>query len=171
MKDCRSLARFDLKNIDPVPAGFARIEVRFLIDANGILNVTARDARTGKEQSVEVKPSYGLNDEQVEAMIRESFEKAEEDMRERQVREARVEVDNILTATAKAQKNDAWHSLTPEEQAAVDSAKRDLLSVYTGNDHHVINEKLEALNKATMKLAENMMNTAVRGALKGTKIE
>ena len=88
VKDCRSLARFDLKDIDPMPAGMARIEVRFLIDANGILNVTARDQRTGKEQSVEVKPSYGLTDEQVEAMILESFEKAEEDFAERQVREA-----------------------------------------------------------------------------------
>ena len=88
VKDCRSLARFDLKDLDPVPAGMARIEVRFLIDANGILNVTARDVRTGREQSVDVKPSYGLNDEQVEAMIRESYEKAEEDFRERQVREA-----------------------------------------------------------------------------------
>ena len=79
VKDCRSLARFDLKGIDPVPAGMARIEVRFLIDANGILNVTARDQRTGKEQSVEVKPSYGLTDEQVEKMIQESFDKAEQD--------------------------------------------------------------------------------------------
>ena len=95
----------------------ARIEVRFLIDANGILNVTARDARTGKEQSVEVKPSYGLTDDQVEAMIRESFEKAEEDMRERQVREARVEADNILAATEKAKRNEAWLSLTEEERA------------------------------------------------------
>ena len=82
-------------------AGFARIEVRFLIDANGILNVTARDARTGKEHSVEVKPSYGLSEDQVEAMIRESIDKAEQDMRERQVREARVEADNILSATGK----------------------------------------------------------------------
>ncbi|HPQ17212.1 MAG TPA: Hsp70 family protein, partial [Bryobacteraceae bacterium] len=78
-KDCRSLARFDLKDIDPLPAGMARIEVRFLIDANGILSVTARDQRTGKEQSIEVKPSYGLTEEQVEAMIRESYERAEED--------------------------------------------------------------------------------------------
>ena len=93
VKDCRSLARFDLKDIDPMPAGMARIEVRFLIDANGILNVTARDVRTGKEQSMEVKPSYGLTDEQVEAMILESIEKAEEDFKERQVREARVEAD------------------------------------------------------------------------------
>src|SRR5207237_7851524 len=80
-KDCRSLARFDLKDIDPMAAGMARIEVRFLIDANGILNVTARDERTGKEQSVDVKPSYGLTDDQVEAMIEASIDHAEEDLR------------------------------------------------------------------------------------------
>ncbi len=171
VKDCRSLARFDLKDIDPVPAGFARIEVRFLIDANGILNVTARDARTGKEQSVEVKPSYGLTDEQVEAMIRESFERAEDDLRERQVREGRVEADNILAATEKAQKNEAWSTLTAEEQQAIENAKREVLAAYHGNDHHALNAKLEALNHATMKLAENMMNTAVGSALKGTKID
>src|ERR1700736_600073 len=89
-KDSRSLARFDLKDIDPMPAGMARIEVRFLIDANGILNVTARDARTGKEQSVDIKPSYGLTDEQVLAMISESIDRAEEDFKARQVAEARV---------------------------------------------------------------------------------
>ena len=83
VKDCRSLARFDLKDIAPMTAGFARIEVRFLIDANGILSVTARDQRSGKEQSVEIKPSYGLTDDQVEAMILESFDKAEEDFNER----------------------------------------------------------------------------------------
>ena len=171
VKDCRSLARFDLKDIQPMPAGLARIEVRFLIDANGILNVTARDARTGKEQTVEVKPSYGLTDDQVEAMIRESFEKAEEDMRERQVREARVEADNILAATEKAQRHEAWSALSSEERAAIESAKRDLQSVYHANDHHAIKEKIEALNHATHSLAENMMNTAVGSALKGTKIE
>ncbi len=171
VKDCRSLARFDLKDIQPLPAGMARIEVRFLIDANGILNVTARDARTGKEQTVEVKPSYGLTEEQVEAMIQESFEKAEEDMRERQVREARVEADNILAATEKAQGNDAWDALTDDERLAIQSAKRDLRAVYHGGDHRLINEKIEALNRATQALAENMMNTAVRGALRGTKIE
>jgi Fe-S protein assembly chaperone HscA len=171
VKDCRSLARFDLKDIDPLPAGLARIEVRFLIDANGILNVTARDARTGKEQTVEVKPSYGLTEDQVEAMIRESFEKAEEDMRERQVREARVEADNILAATEKAQKNEAWLSLSEDERKAIEAAKRELQVAYSRNDHHAINEKIEQLNRATTKLAENMMNTAVRGALKGTKID
>src|SRR5579884_718360 len=169
-KDCRSLARFDLKDIDPMPAGLARIEVRFLIDANGILSVTARDQRTGKEQTVDVKPSYGLTDEQVERMIEESFEKAEDDFRERQVREMRVEADNILHATEKAKLNDAWFELSEEERAAVDRAVNELLTVYHSDDHEAIHEKIEALNKATMKLAENMMNTAVRGALRGTKI-
>ena len=116
-KDCRSLARFDLKDIAPMPAGMARIEVRFLIDANGILNVTARDLRTGKEQSVDVKPSYGLTDEQVEAMIQESFEKAEEDFDERQVREARVEADAILLAVEKARQNDAYFELADDSSA------------------------------------------------------
>ncbi|HEY1948872.1 MAG TPA: Fe-S protein assembly chaperone HscA [Bryobacteraceae bacterium] len=171
VKDCRSLARFDLKDIQPMPAGFARIEVRFLIDANGILNVTARDARTGKEHSVDVKPSYGLTEEQVEVMIQEGLEKAEDDMRERQLREARVEADNILAATTKAQSNPAWQTLTKEEQNQVEAAKRHVLTVYHGNDHHVLTAALEALNQATMKLAENMMNTAVRGALTGTKID
>jgi len=171
VKDCRSLARFDLKDIQPMPAGFARIEVRFLIDANGILNVTARDARTGKEHSVEVKPSYGLTEEQVEVMIQEGLERAEEDMQERQLREARVEADNMLAATAKAQKNAAWDTLTAEERERVEAAKRDVLTVYHGKDHHVLTAALEDLNQATMTLAENMMNTAVRGALTGTKID
>jgi Fe-S protein assembly chaperone HscA len=170
VKDCRSLARFDLKDLDPVPAGAARIEVRFLIDANGILNVTARDQRTGKEQSIEVKPSYGLTDDQVETMIRESFEKAEEDFRERQVRESRVEADNILNATEKAKQSDAWFDLSEGERQAVDLAVNQLLMVYHSGDHHLIAAHIAKLNQATVTLAENMMNTAVRGALKGTKI-
>jgi molecular chaperone DnaK (HSP70) len=171
VKDCRSLARFDLKDIAPMQAGMARIEVRFLIDANGILQVTARDARTGKEQSVEVKPSYGLSEDQVEAMIRESFDRAEEDMRERQVREARVEADNIIAATEKAKANEAWNAMPASERNAIDGAIRDLQNVYHGQDHHEIQAKIEALNEATQTLAENMMNTAVRGALRGTKID
>jgi Fe-S protein assembly chaperone HscA len=171
VKDCRSLARFDLKDIEPMMAGYARIEVRFLIDANGILNVTARDARTGKEQNVEVKPSYGLTEEQVESMIRESLDNAEADMNERQVREARVEADNILAATEKGQRNDAWEALTADERSQIEAAKRTLLAVYNQPDHRAINAGIEELNRVTNKLAENMMNTAVRGALKGTKID
>jgi Fe-S protein assembly chaperone HscA len=171
VKDNRSLARFDLKGIDPVQAGMARIEVRFLIDANGILSVTARDQRTGKEHTVEVKPSYGLTDEQVEKMIQESFEQAEQDFAARQVREQRVEADAILLAVEKARKHDAYFELTDQERAAVDKSINELLLVYNSEDHHLIAAKIEEVNQATMKLAENMMNTAVRGALKGTKIE
>jgi Fe-S protein assembly chaperone HscA len=169
-KDCRSLARFDLKDIDPMPAGMARIEVRFLIDANGILNVTARDLRTGKEQSVDVKPSYGLTDEQVEGMITESITLAESDFKERQVREARVEADTILAAVEKAKQSDAWLDLPDEERALVDENINKLLLVYHSDNHLLIRAHIDMLNNVTMKLAENMMNTAVRGALKGTKI-
>jgi molecular chaperone DnaK (HSP70) len=170
VKDCRSLARFDLKDIDPLPAGMARIEVRFLIDANGILSVTARDARTGKEQSVDIKPSYGLSDEQVEAMIAESIERAEEDFNARQVAEARVEADTILAAVDKAKQNDAYVELTEEERQQITNAINQLLLVYHADDHLLIRAKIDQLNQVTMKLAENIMNTAVRGVLKGTKI-
>jgi len=171
VKDCRSLARFDLKDIDPLPAGMARIEVRFLIDANGILNVTARDQRTGRENSVEVKPSYGLTDEQVEAMIRESFERAEEDLKERQVREARLEADTILAALEKARNDDAWLELGHIERAMIERAHNELMMVYCSDDYLLIRLHIEKLNTATMGLAEKMMNSAVRAALKGTKIE
>jgi molecular chaperone DnaK (HSP70) len=170
-KDCRSLARFDLKDLDPVMAGMARIEVRFLIDANGILRVSAKDLRTGKEQAVEIKPSYGLTDEQVEAMILESFDKAEEDFKERQVRETRVEADRILAAVEKAKQDEAWFALPPAERAAIDLAINELLLSYHGDDYVLIQQKMEALDHASRGLAEAMMNSAVRGALKGTKIE
>src|SRR5438552_17486009 len=96
-KDCRSLARFDLRGVPPMPAGMPRIEVKFLIDANGILQVTAREQRSGKEAEIQVQPSYGLTDEQVENMILDSFDYAEEDFRQRKVIEARNEGQNILT--------------------------------------------------------------------------
>jgi len=169
-KDCRSLARFDLKNIAPMPAGMARIEVRFLIDANGILNVTARDARTGKEQSMDVKPTYGLTDEQLEAAIQESIDHAEDDLKTVQVAQARVDADAIFIAINKAKKDDAYEELDPEEKARIEDAILQLQTAYNTEDHHLIREKLDLLNEVTHHLAENMMNTAVRGALKGTKI-
>ncbi len=169
-KDCRSLARFDLKDIEPMPAGAARIEVRFLIDANGILNVTARDLGAGREQNVEVKPSYGLTDEQVEAMIQESMEMAEADFKERQVRDARVEADRLLSAVEKAKQNEAYHELGDDEKQRIEAALNKLLLAYHSDDHLLIRAQLDELDQATMKLAETMMNTAVRAALKGTKV-
>ena len=170
VKDCRSLARFDLKDIDPLPAGAPRIEVRFLIDANGILSVTARDERTAKEQSIEVKPSYGLTDNQVEAMIEESYAHAAEDIRERQVREARLEADQILAAVEKARAHEAWEEMTPTEQVLIERALNELLTVYHSEDHELIRAHIELLNQTTMRLAELMMNAAVRSALKGKTI-
>jgi molecular chaperone DnaK len=170
VKDCRSLARFDLKDIEPQPAGLPRIEVRFLIDANGILNVAARDLRTGREQSVEVKPSYGLTDEQVEAMIRESIERAAEDMAERQLREARREADTILAAMDKAAQEEAYFELGEGERAAISRALNELLLVYHSDDHALIRAHIDKLNQATLRLAELMMNAAVRTALKGTRV-
>ena len=101
-EDCRSLARFDLKGIPPMPAGIPRIEVKFLIDANGILHVSAREQRSGTESEIEVKPTYGLTDEQVEKMILDSFDYAEEDLNRRQAIEARVEAENLILHLDKA---------------------------------------------------------------------
>jgi Fe-S protein assembly chaperone HscA len=169
-KDCRSLLRFDLKDIAPTPAGMPRIEVRFLIDANGILNVTARDARTGREQSIDVTPSYGLTFEQTEAMIDDAIAHGEEDLQAAQVALARVDADAILLAIDKAKRNDAWLELTDAERESIFDAIRQLQTVYHGDDHHAIRDAMDVLNGVTHKLAENMMNTAVSGALKGTKV-
>ncbi|RPI14190.1 MAG: Fe-S protein assembly chaperone HscA [Acidobacteriales bacterium] len=169
-KDCRSLARFDLKDIEPMAAGMARIEVRFLIDASGILIVKARDVRTGREQNVEVKPSYGLTDEQVEAMIQESMEMAEADFKERQVRDARVEADRILASVEKAKQSEAYAGLSDEERQQVEAALNLLLLAYHSDDHLVIRAQIDQLDHATRKLAERLMNSTVRTALKGMKI-
>jgi molecular chaperone DnaK len=169
-KDCRSLARFDLKGIAPMPAGMARIEVRFLIDANGILNVTARDARTGQEQSVEVKPSYGLTDEQVEAMIEASIDHAEEDFEAAQMAGARVDADTILAAAGKAQKSEAWASLSDGERASISSAIGRVQLARNGSDRGALQSAVDHLNEITRGLAEQMMNSAVSAALKGTKV-
>lgn len=171
VKDCRSLARFDLKDIPPQPAGMARVQVRFLIDANGILNVTAKDLRGGKEQSIDIKPSYGLSDDQVEAMILESYDRAEDDLRERQVREARVEADAVMGATEKAKESESYQELSQQERNTIDKALSDLLAAYNSDDHLLIREKIDGVDHATGTLAEAIMNAAVGKALKGTKID
>ncbi len=170
-RDCRSLARFDLKGVPPMPAGMPRIEVRFLIDANGILRVSAREQRSGQEAEINVQPSYGLTDEQVENMLLESFDFAEEDFRQRQIIEARREADTILTALAKAKKNPAWQELTSEERRNIETLEKALAAVKDGDDFHAIRAAIDALNEATMRLAELMMDTAVSTALKGKAMD
>ena len=170
-KDCRSLARFDLKSIPPMPAGLPRIEVKFLLDANGILHVSAREARSGKEAEIEVQPSYGLTDEQVESMILESFDYAEEDFQKRQVIEARNESDTILAALEKGRKNPAWEQLTSRERDDIGKLENALNAVMPGDDYQAIRSAIDVLNQATMHLAELMMDSAVSTALKGKTME
>jgi len=170
-RDCRSLARFDLKGVPPMPAGLPRIEVKFLIDANGILRVSAREQRSGKEAEIDVQPTYGLTDEQVENMLLESFDYAEEDFRQRQVIEARREADTILTALAKAKKSQAWRELTIDECSNIETLETTLVAVKDGDDYHAIRGAIDALNEATMRLAELMMDTAVSTALKGKAMD
>src|SRR5262249_13787688 len=136
----------------------------------GILHVSAREQRSGKEAEIEVKPTYGLTDEQVESMILESFDKAEEDFRERQVIEARNEAETILSAEEKGRPRDAWHQLGLSEQQNVASAERDLRQIMQGNDYKQIREAVERLNQATMRLAELLMDSAVSSALEGKEM-
>ncbi len=170
-KDNRSLARFDLKGIPPMPAGLPRIEVKFLIDANGILHVTARELRSGKAAEIEVQPSYGLTDEQVENMILESFDYAEDDFRQRQLVEARNEADTILTALEKGRNNPAWEQLTSQERTNVGKFEGALREVYKHDDYQAIRSAIDALNQGTMRLAELMMDSAVGAALKGKTMD
>jgi Fe-S protein assembly chaperone HscA len=170
-KDCRSLARFDLKGIPPMPAGLPRIEVKFLLDANGILHVSAREARSGKEAEIEVQPSYGLTDEQVEGMILDSFDYAEEDFRQRQVIEARNEATTMLAALEKGRKSPVWGQLTSLERNNIDKLEAALKAVEQQDDYQAIRSSIDMLNQATMRLAELMMDTAVSTALKGQNME
>ncbi|HLH33504.1 MAG TPA: Fe-S protein assembly chaperone HscA [Alloacidobacterium sp.] len=169
-KDCRSLARFDLKGIPPMSAGLPRIEVKFLIDANGILHVSAREQRSGKEAEIEVKPTYGLTDEQVESMILDSFDHAEADFAERQLIEARNEADTILSAVEKAPKHPAWQQLTDEERAQIGQFKDKLHELKQGNDLKALRAGTEALDKATRRFAELMMDAAV-STIKGETMD
>jgi len=169
--DCRSLARFDLKGIPPMAAGIPRVEVKFLIDANGILHVSAREQRSGKEAEIQVQPSYGLTDEQVEGMILDSFDNAEEDFRRRQLIEARNETATILTALEKAKKSPAWGHLTSDEKKQIAKLEKALTAVNGEDDYQAIRKAIDTLNHATTRLAELMMDSAVSSALKGKNME
>ncbi len=170
-KDCRSLARFDLKGIPPMTAGMPRIEVKFLIDANGILNVSAQELRSGKQAEVSVKPTYGLTDEQVESMILESFDYAEQDIHLRQLVEARNEGDTILSAVEKAPSHPAWKLLDDDEREQIRSLSTELAVLKEGDDLQALRAGTEALDKATHRFAELMMDAAVTSAIKGQTMQ
>jgi len=152
-------------------AGMPRIEVRFLIDANGILHVSAREQRSGQEAEIEVQPSYGLTDDQVESMLLESFDYAEEDFRQRQVIEARNEAETILSAVGKGRSSPAWKQLGSDEQRRIAKLEKSLKQKKQGEDYQAIRKAIDELNQATTHLAEMMMDSAVATALKGKTMD
>jgi molecular chaperone DnaK len=163
-KDNRSLARFDLSGIDPMPAGMPKIEVTFLIDANGILQVQAKELRTGKAASIEVKPTYGLSEGQVAQMVEDSFTFAEEDVNARLLIETKTEAETVMNHVRRALAQ-GGHLATPKELHAISQAIDALRAVECGTDRDAIRERTIDLNKATERLAEKMMDAAVRGAV------
>ncbi len=169
-RDCRSLSRFQLK-MPPGPAGLARVEVKFLIDANGILQVSAKDLRTGEQSSLEVQPSYGLTDTEMERMLEESIEFAEQDFQQRQLIEARNEAETILHATEKTLAREESQALATEERAKIDAAVKLLREAAAGTDYKLVRKRTDELNQATMHLAELAMNKALQAAVGGRKLD
>ena len=174
--DNRSLARFKLRGIPPMPAGLARVQVQFQIDANGILSVTARELRTDVEQTIEVKPSYGLTDEEVERMLLDSFEHAEADFAARLLIEARNEAESVIQATEKSLRNPDFAAiekdeLAPGERQKIESVMAGLRMVLNSKDRETIQKWTQALNDATQHLAEVIMNRTVRAALSGKSVD
>lgn len=173
--DCRSLARFRLRGIPPMPAGLPRIEVRFQIDANGILSVAARELRTNVEQTIEVKPSYGLSDEEVERMLIDSFEHAEADFEARLLIEARNEAESVVLATEKSLRRPDLAllaaELQPGELDRIQAALADLKQAMDGTDRDRLQQATHTLNHVTQHLAEVVMNRSVREALAGRNVD
>ncbi len=167
--DCRSLARFELKGIPPMAAGAARVRVTFQVDADGLLSVQAREATTGVEASVAVKPSYGLADGEIERMLRDSFEHARDDMRARALHEAQVDAARLLEATRSALAADGA-LLEPAERAAIEERMAALEAALAGTEHRALRAGTDALNKATEEFAARRMDAGVRRALAGRKI-
>jgi Fe-S protein assembly chaperone HscA len=162
-RDNRSLARFELR-VDPMPAGMPKIEVTFLIDANGILQVHAKELRSGKESSIEVRPTYGLTEAEVERMVDESFEHAEADVSARLLIEAQTEADNVANHVQRALTQGAQLA-EPGERERIEAALARLREARAGTDRDLIHERTTEVNRATERLAEAMMDAALKGAL------
>jgi molecular chaperone HscA len=167
--DCRSLARFKLTGIPPMPAGMARLEVTFMVDADGILRVSAREETTGKETSIDVKPSYGLTDDQVEQMLLDSYAHGAADVKARAVAEQRVEADRILAATHAAMAASP-ELLTDEDRAAIAGAEDILAAAKAGEDHLAIRAAVEGLDAASKPFAQRRMDRALESGLRGRQV-
>ncbi len=169
--DCRSLARFVLRGIPPMVAGAARIKVTFQVDADGLLSVTAREQTSGAEAHIEIKPSYGLSDSEIESMLRDSFDHAEEDMQKRKLREQQVEADREIEALRSALAEDGERLLEPAERERIEQALAHLRQVRDGNDAEAIKQAIEALEAACADYVARRMDSNIQRALAGHAID
>ncbi len=167
--DCRSLARFELRGIPPMAAGAARIRVTFTVDADGLLQVSAREQGSGVEAQIAVKPSYGLGDDQIATMLQDSFTTAEQDMRTRALVEARVDADRLLLATQSALAADG-DLLSDAEREEIAAAMQALASTAAGDDAAAIEAASKRVAQATESFAAMRMNRGIAQALSGKNI-
>ncbi len=170
VSDCRSLARFELRGIPPMVAGAARVRVSFQVDADGLLNVTAREETSGVEAAITVKPSYGLADDEIARMLRESFSTAEQDMIQRSLRESRVEAERMTLATHSALAADG-DLLSAAQRDDIANLLAELQVSRESADHHTIDAAVEALAKGTEAFAAERMNRGIRLALAGKRVD
>jgi molecular chaperone HscA len=170
VSDCRSLARFELRGMPPMVAGAARIRVTFQVDADGLLSVTAREQTTGREARVEVKPSYGLSDDEIAGMLKDSFSHAGDDAFRRALREAQVEAQRLIEATRSALQDSA-DLLSETERAHVGAALAKTQAVMIGDDRRAIDEAMRGLSAATNEFAARRMNQSVQRALAGRNVD
>jgi molecular chaperone HscA len=171
VSDCRSLARFELRGIPPMVAGAARIRVAFQVDADGLLSVAAREQATGVEAHIEVKPSYGLTDAEIERMLKDSIAHAQEDNAARNLREQQVEADAVLAAVAVALAADGAALLTASERAAIEQGMATLRARRAGSDAVPLKQAIQALNDATQEFARRRMDAGIRAALAGQRVD
>lgn len=170
VQDCRSLARFELRGIPPMAAGAARIRVTFTVDADGLLSVSAKEQTSGVEAHINVKPSYGLSDDEIARMLQDGFATAQEDMRARALVEARVEADRMLLATRSALEADG-DVLSAEQHQAIDDLMDALRAIQTSDDATAIDNATQALAKGTEAFAAERMNRGIQRALAGKNVQ
>ncbi|MET0048337.1 MAG: Fe-S protein assembly chaperone HscA [Sedimenticola sp.] len=171
VSDSRSLARFELRDIPPMVAGAARIRVTFSVDADGLLSVEAEEQSSGVKASIEVKPSYGLTDSEIETMLRDSIEHAEDDMEARRLREQQVEADRVIEALQAALAEDGDALLNEAERGSVEAALEQLVAVSRSDNHGEIKQGIEALEKACEFYVERRMNASVKNAMSGHSVD
>ena len=171
VEDNRSLARFELRGIPPMVAGAARIRVTYQVDADGLLSVTAREETTGVESSIQVKPSYGLTDEEITGMLQASMSHAQEDVSARSLREQQVEADRVIEAIQAALVEDGEQLLNAEERAVIDTGIASLQQARDGSDTRAIKQAIDALDKATADYAQRRMDASIKKAMAGHSLE